>query len=161
MAEEKRGRTRQRKARAGAKDNVTALRGVRSPLAARREPDGTPEERNAPSLPGRIDLKQVEKLATWGLTLEQIATQLTLPEPLSASERAGLEAAIKRGRAKGSASLKRAHYQAALHGSVSSLKEMLARLEDEDDAETDEEWVVEEVILDGPQGKAGSEGPQD
>lgn len=124
------------------------------------EDSAAPPERSAPARKSGVDLEQVEKLAACGLSLEQIVAELGLKRPPGARMRVRMEAAIKRGRARGSAELKRAHYQAALNGSVTSLKEMLARLEEEED-EPDEDWIVEEVILHGPKGAEGEKPPED
>lgn len=170
MPEAKRGRSRPGKKRAAAKakNGVMALRHVPSPRPAARgeslvQPSapsgGTRAVKKLPGALGEIDLEQVEALAACGLTLEQIAVELGIVGAPRPSLRVRMEAAIKRGRAIGSAKLKRAHYQAALKGSVSAQKEMLALLEDE--LEDDDPVVVEEVILHDPEEGDGTEEAQD
>jgi len=145
-------------------DGVMELRGKRSPppaAASRGDAGAAGEARRIPQeaagLPPpsarlrEIDWTEVERLASNGLTLEQIGVELDWPGPPPPALRARLEAAVKRGRAKGSAALKRSHYEAAINGSVSAQKGMLALLESEE--EDDDPVEVEEVILDAEQGE--------
>ena len=177
MAEPKRRRAAKKPRAPARKDSVIGLMAVPSPpprarkrkaATAAPKPASPPAPNGAvnpeapapakPSAPrkGRVDLQKVEEMAESGLTLEQIVAELGMKKPPGASLRVRMEAAIKRGRAHGSAKLKRAHYKAALNGSVTYLKEMLARLEQGDDEDEDDEWIVEEVILHGPHGAEGS-----
>ena len=100
---------------------------------------------------GGPDLNEVERLAGQGLTLDEILVELGWEQALRPSHKLQLEAAIKRGRAKGSAALKRAHYDAAIGGQVSAQARMLTLLEeDKDSAEPAEtEFIVERVMVGG------------
>jgi hypothetical protein len=106
-----------------------------------------------------VDWEHVEELASKGLTLEQIAVEMDWPGLPPPALRTRVDAAIKRGRAKGSAEPKRKHYDAAMKGSVSAQKVMLALLESEE--EDDEPVEVEEVILDADGGEGAEDAPQD
>ncbi len=97
-----------------------------------------------------LDLAAVERLAGQGLTLAEILVELGWEEPLRPSRKVQLEAAIKRGRAKGSAALKQAHYNAAIEGRVSAQSRMLSMLEENNDPDEDAgetEFIVERVII--------------
>ena len=164
MAPAKRGGKRAvKRVQAVGKESVMALRDMPSPPSAQRRRSGiqrpAPQAALAKQPPGRaapadgIDLAKVEELAACGLTLEQIAVELGISGTPRPSLRVRMEAAIKRGRAKGSAKLKQAHYKAALKGSVTSLKEMLARLEAEESDDEIKPIEVRRVILDGADGE--------
>ena len=97
------------------------------------------------------DLNEAERFAGKGLTLDEILVELGWEQEFQPSQKLQLEAAIKRGRAKGSAALKRAHYDAALGGQVSAQARMLTLLEAyEDSAEpAEKEFIVERVMVGG------------
>lgn len=98
------------------------------------------------------DLEAVERLAARGLNMEEILVELGWDGPLPPSRKVRIEAAIKKGRALGSAALKQAHYQAALEGKVTAQSHMLSLLgaaQPETAEEEPPEFEVERVIVGG------------
>ncbi len=77
-----------------------------------------------------LPLHRVEQLAGMGLTLREVLAALEHWAPLTHEDQAQIDGAFERGRAKGSARLKEAHYDVAIGGAVSAQKHLLDMLDD-------------------------------
>lgn len=130
-------RNRKRQKREGVLD----CRDVPSPPPLRRS-------RAEAEAAGGPDAAAVMRLAASGLSLGEILAELGWAEELSDVQRAAVEAAMRRGRALGSAALKQAQYRAALEGRVTAQAQMLALLEDGPTDSGSEGVTVRRRILD-------------
>lgn len=95
----------------------------------RKRPKGGSQRRPG----GKFDAEAVATLAAYGLTAEEILVKLEVPLPLPAGKRKEFAAAIRRGRALGSAKIKQAQFEAALEGRVSAQSHVLSTLGSGDD----------------------------
>lgn len=109
-----------------------------SPLA------GFKKKSKAPAL----DYDKVAALAQKGLDEEEIFTRLGLNNPLPVLRRVAFEAAMKRGRAEGRASIREAMFESAIGGKTQAQSQILKRLEGISSLDENEEGIeVERVIL--------------
>jgi len=106
-----------------------------------------------------VDTAQVAELAGYGLTLREILARLNWEGEVPEALQRVMEQAMARGRALSAATLKEAHYQAALKGSVTAQVHMLNVLNTEEDVtddfeeendRTDHQVRVTRTVLDGP-----------
>ncbi len=115
----------------------------------RAEAEGGGKFRLKPSAKAVIDLTAVASLAAHGLTEEEILIKLGVCGGLSPGQQEAFAEQIRKGRALGSAEIKRAQYQSAMEGKVSAQNHLLTALSDPagEDRKEEEEFTVEEEII--------------